>query len=343
MLSSFELKNFIPFFDTLFSMSRELKLNKSYGHFHHIFVLRVDRFLCLCSHAKAFEQCFTKIVSKTNCNQKSINAIESFGYDIIGSKIRSFCGQYFENNDKCFKLVAKTPKLNHKTYVRPKSIFLPLISLLESYRNLKCNKNTEKRMDRLMADLIIVGTDKLMPENEIQLKEYCSKITQNMGFIYGYVDSCISPFGQTVAKIMTFTAQKQFEGICKPGKLTNKANKMLSATACGNRARDKLKICMDNMIDAIVGTALAPINSRILMTCCHSNAMRQCYRDATESTDGCTQRTIDWTENFILDSIGGPVRLGPDIIQGFLRFKIFRKNFFTKNLIIKYLYIFENL
>jgi hypothetical protein len=314
MLSSFELKNFIPFFDTLFSMSRELKLNKSYGYFHHIFVLRVDRFLCLCSYTKAFEQCFTKTVSKTkNCNQQSINTIESFGYDIIGSTIKGFCGQHFENNDKCFKLVAKTPKLNPKTYVRPKSIFLPFISLLESYRNLKCNKNTEKRMDRLMADLIIVGTDKLMPQNEIQLKEYCSKITQNMGFIYGYVDSCVSPFGQTVAKIMIFTLQKQFESICKPGKLTNKASMILSATICGNRARDKLRVCMGNMIDAIVGTALAPINSRVSMTCCHANAMRQCFIDAAKSTDGCTQRTIDWTENFALDSIAGPIRLGPDI------------------------------
>jgi hypothetical protein len=295
-------------------MSKEIKLNKSYGHFHHIFVLRSDRFLYLCSHAKAFEQCFMKTVFKTkDCNQRSINTIESFGNDIIGSKIRGFCGQHFENNDKCFKLVAKTPKLNPKTYVRPKSIFLPLISLVESYRNLKCNKSTEKRMDRLVADLIIVGTDKPMPENEKQLKEYCSKITQNMGFIYGYVDSCVSPFGQTLVKIMIFTLQKQFEGICRPGKLTNKASIMLSATVCGNRARDKLRVCMDNMIDALVGIALAPINSKVSMTCCHSNAMRQCFIEAAESTDGCTQRTIDWTEKFSLDSFAGPIRLGPDI------------------------------
>ncbi len=255
-----------------------------------------------------------KTVSKTkNCNQRSINTIESFGYDMIGSTIRGFCGQHFEDNDKCFKLVAKTPKLNPQTYVRPKSIFLPLISLLQSYRNLKCNKNTEKRMDRLMADLIILGTDKPMPQNEIQLKEYCSKITQNMGFIYGYVDSCVSPFGQTLAKIMIFTLQKQFESICKTGKLTYKASMILSATKCGNRIRDKLSVCMGNIIDAVVGTALAPINSRISMTCCHSYAMIRCFIDAAESTDGCTRRTIDWTENFALDSITGPVRLGPDI------------------------------
>jgi hypothetical protein len=46
------------------------------------------------------------------------------------------CGDYFGTNEKCDKLMAETPKMNPKTYSRPKSIFLPAIALLESFPDL---------------------------------------------------------------------------------------------------------------------------------------------------------------------------------------------------------------
>jgi len=208
------------------------------------------------------------VTSKTKgCDQQSIDTIQKFGFDRMGTTLSSFCGEYFTKTEKCNKIIDITPKLNPKTYIRPKSIFLPLISLIESFQNVKCDKRTEKRVDQIFADILTVGSDKPLPENAVQLREYCSHITQNSGFVFGYVDNCISDFGKFIAKIMIFPLQKQFVSICKHGKLSYKASEIMKGAACGNKAKDKLKICMDRQIDAMVGIAVAPVRDRVFMAC----------------------------------------------------------------------------
>lgn len=115
--------------------------------------------------------------------------------------------------------------------------------------------------------MLPIGTDRSIPENEAKLREYCNLVKKNLPFILGYVKSCVSNFGKTLVKLMIFPINKQLESICKIGKLSTRAREMIRAGQCGNKARNRLKECANQMIDAIVGIPRAPVKDRIFMGC----------------------------------------------------------------------------
>jgi len=85
-------------------------------------------------------QCFRDATESTKgCSKHTIDLTEKMVMDLFGSSASLVCGEYFGSNEKCDKLIAETPKMDSKTYVRPKSFFLPGIALLESFPDFNTN------------------------------------------------------------------------------------------------------------------------------------------------------------------------------------------------------------
>jgi hypothetical protein len=133
--------------------------------------------------------------------------------------------------------------------------------------NLKCDNKTDKKVDRLFSLLVPIGSDRPMAENEEELRKYCNLVKQNSPFILGYVKSCVSPFGRTLAKLMITPVNKQLESICRPGRLSKRARELMKVGQCGNKAKDRLMECSNSYIDAIVGIPRVPLKDRIPTSC----------------------------------------------------------------------------
>jgi hypothetical protein len=106
-----------------------------------------------------------------------------------------------------------------------------------------------------------------MAENEQELRKYCNLVKQNLPFILGYVKSCVSPFGRTLAKLMIIPVNKQLESICRPGRLSIRARELIKVGQCGNKAKDRLMECSNSYIDAVVGIPRVPLKDRIPTNC----------------------------------------------------------------------------
>ncbi|CAG2113487.1 unnamed protein product [Medioppia subpectinata] len=153
------------------------------------------------------------------------------------------------------------------------------------------------------------GTDQPVPETLPELRAYCNLYGKNFPFILGYFKNCVGPFSRAVAKVIMFSVRKQQDLACRPGKPSRQARELMAAGGCANKAREGIRVCNKQLVDALLGTKLAPIKSRIPMTCCHSNAYRMCLRDTTEDTVGCTAHTVDWAEKFVLKIMGSSISL----------------------------------
>ena len=68
------------------------------------------------------------------CTRHTVDWAERFVLKMVGSSVNMVCGEYFEESDKCVKLVNQTPKPQYsKSHKRPKSFIKPMIALMESF------------------------------------------------------------------------------------------------------------------------------------------------------------------------------------------------------------------
>ena len=193
------------------------------------------------------------------------------------AELGDFCGNYFSNDKNCLKLVSKTPKLND-SYVRPKSMFPPMMGLMDSFRQMQCTAQNSQRMDTFFQEMLTIGTPDDIPETGEQLSKWCTKAKRNSPYIYGYIESCVSDFGKMLAKVMAGTAINgrggvHMELICSASAknaLDNPSPFMreyIKAAKCGNRAENKIKVCFDGFNQNMMSIAQAPEKSRIKMAC----------------------------------------------------------------------------
>lgn len=213
--------------------------------------------------------CIQKSVVKSKrCDKDMIENVEK---TVLG-EFGDFCGYYFSDNQMCKKLVAKTPKLN-ETYIRPKSVFQPLMGLMNSFRNMKCTAQNENKLDSAVERMLTVGTPEQIPENSQQLDIWCSTAMQSMPYFYGYIESCLSDFGRFLVKILAGTVATNFQPYCGKGAkyiLDNPSPQLqeyIKAAKCGNKAEDKIKVCLNDFNEKILGIVEAPEMSRIKMAC----------------------------------------------------------------------------
>ena len=191
---------------------------------------------------------------------------------VVLEEFGDFCGQYVSESRKCNKLVSKAPKLN-ETYVRPKSVFQPMIGLMDSFRNMECTAQREQRIDGVVQQLITIGRPEKIPETSVQMQEWCTNAKQNSPYFYGYIESCLSDFGKFLIKVMIGMMATTFQPYCGSQAkriLDNPSPQMqeyINAAKCGNRAEDKLKVCFDDFNEKISGITEAPEMSRIKMAC----------------------------------------------------------------------------
>jgi len=67
--------------------------------------------------------------------------------------------------------------------------------------NPKCDNKTRIKIDRSIATVIPVLNGVKLPENEKQLRKYCTSVSNNMDLTLGYVKNCLGNFGPTIAKL----------------------------------------------------------------------------------------------------------------------------------------------
>ena len=208
------------------------------------------------------------VVKSKRCDKDMIENVERQVLVELGD----FCGQYFSENQKCNKLIANTPKLNN-TYVRPKSIFQPIVGLMDSFRNMKCTVQTEQRIDGIVEQMLTIGTPEKIPENSQQMSKWCNNVKQNLPLFYGYIESCLSDFGRFLVKVMVGAVATSFEPYCsREGvKMLDNPNpqmqEYIKSAKCGNRAEDKIKICLNDFSERMYGIIESPDMSRIKMSC----------------------------------------------------------------------------
>lgn len=267
------------------------------------------------------------LIKSKRCDKDLIERIEREVLVSLGDS----CGPYFGDTQKCSRLLAKVPKLN-ESYVRPKSVFIPAISLMESFRNMKCTAQNEQTMDAMVAQMLTIGTPEKIPENSFQLNQWCNTAMHNMPYFYGYIESCLSDFGKFLAKVLSGAMATNFRPYCGPeakNALDNPNPDMqeyINAAKCGNKAEDKIKACLDTFNENILAISEAPEMSRIRMACwfvlksliiivsvllLHSNAyeLRTCVFNSTISTKGCSLRTVQWAERQVMNNVEGAVNL----------------------------------
>ena len=224
---------------------------------------------CDYSQSHKFLSCTMRALIKSKrCDKDMIQKIEKEVLLTLGES----CGAYFGDTNKCNKLLTKVTKFN-ESYVRPKSFFIPMISVMDSFRNMKCTTQNEQTMDLMLAQMLTIGTPDKIPENSYQLSQWCNKAMQNAPYFYGYVESCISDFGRLLAKMMSGAMATNFRPYCGPeakNALDNPNAEMreyINAAKCGNKAEDKIKVCLDKFNENILAISEAPEMSRIKMAC----------------------------------------------------------------------------
>ncbi|CAG2171174.1 unnamed protein product [Oppiella nova] len=86
-------------------------------------------------HSNAYRICLRDTTEDTpGCTAHTVDWAEKFVLKVMGSSISLVCGEYFEESDKCRKLVDKTPKPDlPKNYVKPKNFILPMLELMETF------------------------------------------------------------------------------------------------------------------------------------------------------------------------------------------------------------------
>jgi hypothetical protein len=201
----------------------------------------------------------------TKTHRKAVDDLMVSGTDM--------CGDYFDQNARCDKLLAKTPTPDPKSYVRPKSLFAPVMALVDSYRTIRCDQSAHERMDRIVQRMFTLGLPDPIPETGAQLRQWCSSAMREAPFIYGYLESCLSDFGKLLIKVMAGSVGTSFQPYCGAEAQslftspTPLMQEYVKAAKCGNRAEPKLIECTNDFVDRIMGIVEAPDTQRIRMGC----------------------------------------------------------------------------
>ncbi|XP_054155303.1 uncharacterized protein LOC128953807 [Oppia nitens] len=93
-----------------------------------------SRIYMTCCHSNAYRLCLREATEETKgCTSHTIDWAEKYVLKMLGSAINLICGQYFEESDKCLKLIKETPEPQiplGKT--KPTNFLLPMLDLMES-------------------------------------------------------------------------------------------------------------------------------------------------------------------------------------------------------------------
>ncbi|CAG2106795.1 unnamed protein product [Medioppia subpectinata] len=273
-----------------------------------------DRMNMGCCHAYKLSTCAQRTLRKTKqCRKEHRQALDN-----LLANGPMVCGEYFGQNTRCSELIARTPKPDPQSYARPKSLFVPAMQLMDSYRTLRCDAAAHQRMDRLAQRMLTLGTADQIPETGAQLAQWCSVPMREAGFVYGYMESCLSDFAKFLVKLLAGQVAGNFQPYCSAqgvSKFDSKTSddpmvrEYVKAAKCGNKAESKLVECTNHLVDNVMGIVQAPDTQRIRMACCNAYQYRTCILNATLSTRGCSQKTVDWAERAVFENVEPAVNL----------------------------------
>jgi hypothetical protein len=133
--------------------------------------------------------------------------------------------------------------------------------------NTKCDNKTRIKIDRSTATLTPITNGFRMPENEQQLRDYCSALDYNMANIVGYVRNCLGAFGPTISKLLRTSFDNEMDSICRTDQINDRAIDLMRAGECINRASFGLKQCTEILIDNLMAIQNSASDKKILTAC----------------------------------------------------------------------------
>jgi hypothetical protein len=133
--------------------------------------------------------------------------------------------------------------------------------------NSKCDNKTITKIDRSVATIIPIVNGVRMPENEQQLRDYCSALDYNMANIVGYVRNCLGAFGPTISKLLTTPFDNEMDSICRTDQINDKAIDLMRAGECINTASFGIKQCTETLIDNLMAIQNSASDKKILTAC----------------------------------------------------------------------------
>ncbi|XP_054155094.1 uncharacterized protein LOC128953618 [Oppia nitens] len=93
-----------------------------------------------CCNAYKYRTCIFNATNKTNgCDTETVVWAESQVMQNLKPAIDMMCAEHWSSTGKCAKLLIEIPKMDSKTYERPKSVFMPIMKLFDSFPDVELN------------------------------------------------------------------------------------------------------------------------------------------------------------------------------------------------------------
>lgn len=131
-------------------------------------------------------------------------------------------------------------------------------------------------MDAALAKLIVFGQkDVRFPENERELRLFCSDISRLWDRVDQYANKCLNKFGRNAYNVLAHSVSGEMRSICKANRVNKRAQLLLDAAICGNIGNDMIyKHCYSHLVSNMTASLDVDVKKRIPICCWYESSER---------------------------------------------------------------------